>query len=70
MTRIKHATARRRSIFATLGMALPLVAALLGAGAAPATGAVSSPLHLYIGYADGLRGSSPDFHRRGAATRM
>jgi hypothetical protein len=41
-------------------MAVALVAALLGAGAAPATGAVSSPLRVYIGYADGLRGS-PDF---------
>jgi uncharacterized repeat protein (TIGR01451 family) len=42
-------------------MAVALVAALLGAGAAPAIGAVSSPLRVYIGYADGLRGSSPDF---------
>jgi uncharacterized repeat protein (TIGR01451 family) len=48
-------------MLAGLGTTLCLVAALLGAGAAPATGAVTSPLRLYIGYADGLRGSSSDF---------
>jgi uncharacterized repeat protein (TIGR01451 family) len=47
-----------------LGTALALVVGVIGAGGVPAGAAaapVSSPLRVFVGYADGLRGSSPDF---------
>jgi uncharacterized repeat protein (TIGR01451 family) len=55
-----RAGGRGLSALATLGTAVAVVAGILAAAAAPA-GAAQSPLHLYVGYADGLRGSSPDF---------
>jgi len=44
-----------------LGVALTLLLGVVGAqtGSAVATG--PSPLHVFLGYADGLRGSSLDF---------
>jgi uncharacterized repeat protein (TIGR01451 family) len=48
-------------MFAALTTAVALVVVVLGMGSVPAVGAPSSPLQLSIGYADGLRGSSPDF---------
>src|SRR5690242_11772570 len=55
-----RAAGRGPAVLAALGTAVVVVAGVLGAGAAPA-GAATSPLHLYVGYADGLRGSSAAF---------
>lgn len=40
---------------------LALVVGMVAAGAVPAVGATTPPLRVYLGYADGLRGSSADF---------
>jgi len=40
---------------------MALLLGVVGARSVAAGAAVASPLHVFLGYADGLRGSSPDF---------
>src|SRR5947208_814000 len=44
-----------------VGAVLTMLLGVVGARAGSAVASGGSPLHVFIGYADGVRGSSPDF---------